>query len=98
MQSLLQKCNGLSLKKSILSGVKTGEMSAHSKKSTPRLAEGQVWKIDNAYLHIVESGKRVVYYKMMRQAGGKMLATQMIAIEALAVYLMATEAILMSSG
>jgi hypothetical protein len=71
-------------------------MSAHSKKATPRLAEGQVWKIDNGYLHIVESGKRMVGYKMMRQAGGRTLATQMIQIEALAVYLMATEAILMS--
>ena len=71
-------------------------MSACSKKSPLQLAEGQVWKVDDAYLHIVAFGKRMIYYKMMRLPGESKLPTQMIGIEPLAVYLKATEATLVS--
>lgn len=74
----------------------TGEMSANSRKSLPRPAEGQVWKIDDAYLHIVESGRRMILYRMVRQPGERVGATQMIGVEALAAYLSATEANLVS--
>ena len=71
-------------------------MSANSKKSPPKLAEGQVWRIDNAHLHIVEFGRRMIHFRLTRPTGEKALATQMIGIEALAVYLRATEVTLVN--
>ena len=84
------------LNRSLPSRVEIGEMSAASDKSSPQMAQGQVWRIDDAYLYIVEIGRRMIYYKMARQAGERTLATQMIGIDALAAYLKATEATLMS--
>lgn len=33
------------------------------------LAKGQLWKTDVSYIYIVELGKRLVHYKMLRQPG-----------------------------
>jgi hypothetical protein len=92
----LQQYNRPRLNRTLPSCVEIGEMSAASDKPSPQMAQGQVWRIDDAYLHIVEIGRRMIYYKMTRQAGERTLATQMIGIDALAAYLRATEATLMS--
>jgi hypothetical protein len=53
----------------------------------PLLAKGQVWKIDNAYIQIVELGKTLIQYKMLRQQGQKAVKTQMTGIATLQTYL-----------
>ena len=55
------------------------------KKATAQqsLAKGQIWKTENAYIQIVELGKRLIQYKMMKQQGQKAVKTQMAGIDSL---------------
>jgi len=62
------------------------------------LAKGQVWKTENAYIQIVELGKRLIQYKMMKQQGQKAVKTQMAGIESLESYLKTNAAKLVSSA
>jgi len=64
-------------------------MGIEMKSKTPRppLAKGQVWKIDNAYIQIVELGKTLIQYKMLRQQGQKAVKTHMTGISTLQTYL-----------
>jgi hypothetical protein len=62
-------------------------MKVKRKVLSPALAKGQLWKIDNAYILIVELGKRLIQYKMLRQQGQKAVRTQMAAIDTLKTYL-----------
>jgi len=32
------------------------------------LEQGQTWKLEHGYLHIVELGKRLVHYRMSKQS------------------------------
>jgi hypothetical protein len=63
----------------------------------PGLAKGQLWKVDNIYLHIVELGKRLVYYNLMRAPGQKAMMTRLIRIESMATYLRASDATLVDA-
>jgi hypothetical protein len=58
----------------------------------PPLAKGQLWKINDAYIQIVELGKRLIQYKMLRQQGQRAVRTQMTGIDELATYLKANAA------
>lgn len=58
----------------------------------PPLAKGQLWKINDAYIQIVELGKRLIQYKMLRQQGQRAVRTQMTGIDELAAYLKANAA------
>jgi len=71
-----------------LIGVK---IKANRKKSWPALANGQVWKTENAYIQIVELGKRLIDYRMMRQLG-QSRRTQTSSIETMENYLKTNEA------
>jgi hypothetical protein len=71
-----------------LIGVK---IKANSKKALPALANGQVWKTENAYIQIVELGKRLIDYRMMRQLG-QSRRTQTSSIETMENYLKTNEA------
>jgi hypothetical protein len=71
-----------------LIGVK---IKANSKKALPALANGQVWKTENAYIQIVELGKRLIDYRMMRQLG-QSRRTQTSRIETMENYLRNNEA------
>lgn len=53
----------------------------------PPLAKGQLWKINDAYIQIVELGKRLIQYKMLRQQGQRAVRTQMTGIDELQTYL-----------
>jgi len=67
------------------------------KKAQPQpLAKGQVWKTENAYIQIVELGKRLIQYKMMKQQGQKAVKTQMAGIDSLESYLKTNAAKLVS--
>ncbi len=61
------------------------------------LKPGQLWQADGAYVQIVELGKRLIHYKMLKHPNQKAVLTRMIGIEALLAYLKNTEATLVSS-
>jgi hypothetical protein len=67
------------------------KIKANRKKSLPALANGQVWKTENAYIQIVELGKRLIDYRMMRQLG-QSRRTQTSSIEMMENYLKKNEA------
>jgi hypothetical protein len=71
-----------------LIGVK---IKTNRKKSLPALANGQLWKTENAYIQIVELGKRLIDYRMMRQLG-QARRTQTSSIETMEKYLKTNEA------
>jgi hypothetical protein len=57
-----------------------------------KIEPGQLWKLEHGYLHIVESGKRLIYYKRLKAPEQRVAITQMISIEALLNYLRQSEA------
>ncbi len=61
-------------------------MKANKRKLPRALAKGQLWKLDDMHIQIVELGKRLVHYRMLRQLG-QMRRTQMSGIEAMEEYL-----------
>jgi hypothetical protein len=67
------------------------KIKANRKKSLPALANGQVWKTETAYIQIVELGKRLIDYRMMRQLG-QSRRTQTSSIETMENYLKTNEA------
>jgi len=70
-------------------------MGATSQKLSPPLAKGQLWKTDDAYLQIVDLEKRLIHYKLMKKPD-QPAATRLIRTDVLAVYLRATDAVLMN--
>ena len=67
------------------------KMKTNRKKSLPALAIGQLWKTENAYIQIVELGKRLIDYRMMRELG-QARRTQTSSIETMEHYLKTNEA------
>lgn len=64
--------------------------------SAQRLEAGQLWKLEHGYVYIVELGKRLILYKMLRQPEQRAALTQMIRIEALLNFFLQNEAELVS--
>ena len=62
-------------------------MKTNRKKAAPPLAKGQLWRTENAYVQIVEMGKRLIHYKMPRELGQRAVKTHTVGIETLASYL-----------
>lgn len=52
-----------------------------------QLAKGQLWQIRNAYILIVELGKTLIHYKMMKNAAQRGVYTQVSGISSLQDYL-----------
>jgi hypothetical protein len=67
------------------------KIRANGKKSLPALARGQLWKTVDAYIQIVDLGKRLIDYRMMRQLG-QSRRTQTSSIETMEKYLKTNEA------
>ena len=61
-------------------------MKTNGKKSSPALAKGQLWSTAKGHIKIVELGKMLVHYKMLRDLR-QMRRTQMSRIESMEVYL-----------
>jgi hypothetical protein len=55
------------------------------------LEAGQLWKIEHGYIYIVELGKRLIRFKMLRNPNQRAV-TRLIGIEALLNYLSQSEA------
>jgi hypothetical protein len=68
------------------------------KLALPPLAKGQLWKINDAYIQIVEQGKRLIHYKMMKNVGQRGVFTHMSAVAALEDYLKANQARLVKNA
>ena len=79
-------------------GVSVGYMQTGDTERLHHLREGQLWKIEHGYVYIVELGKRLIHYKMLRHPDIRTAVTQMIRIEALLNYLMQSEAQLVGDG
>ena len=58
----------------------------NGKKTSPALAKGQLWSTAKGHIKIVELGKMLVHYKMLRDLR-QMRRTQMSRIESMEVYL-----------
>jgi hypothetical protein len=67
-------------------------MKNKPKKSDGELTKGQVWRTAEAYLQIMDRGKRLISYKMMKERGKKAVMTQMSAIATVEEYLKANKA------
>ena len=67
------------------------KVKVNNRKSWPGLANGQLWKTENAYIQIVELGKRLIDYRMMRELG-QVRRIQTSSIETMEKYLKAHEA------
>jgi hypothetical protein len=73
-------------------------MKNHRKKSQAELAKGQVWKTGDTYLQIIDRGKRLISYKLMKELGRRAVPMQMSAITAVEAYLKENEAELVENA
>ncbi|HWX22359.1 MAG TPA: hypothetical protein VN578_20860 [Candidatus Binatia bacterium] len=60
---------------------------SNHKQSSPGLAKGQVWKLKNAYIQIVELGHRLLHYRMMDSLRQRGVRTQISGIDVMWGYL-----------
>ena len=72
-------------------------MKINGKKSTPALAKGQLWRTAKGHIKIVELGKMLVHYKMLRDLR-QMRRTQMSRIDTMQGYLKTNRAQLVESS
>ena len=70
---------------------------SNSTKAWKHLARGQRWKTKDAYIEIVELGKRLIHYRMVRQLG-QMRRTQTSGIDTMEAYLKSHQAELVRGG
>jgi hypothetical protein len=61
-------------------------MKTNEKKASPALAKGQLWRTEQCHIRIVEIGKMLVHYKMLRDLR-QMRRTQMSRIDSMVAYL-----------
>jgi hypothetical protein len=61
------------------------------KKFSPALAEGQRWKTKDAYIEIIQLGKTLIDYKLLRELGQRR-RTQTTTFKSMEDYLKANEA------
>jgi hypothetical protein len=66
-------------------------MKRNGRKPSPALANGQLWRTKQCHIRIVELGKMLVHYKMLRDLR-PMRRTQMSRIDNMEVYLKAHRA------
>jgi hypothetical protein len=63
----------------------------------PTLAQGQLWKVEHGYVQIVDLGRGLVHYRILRQPEQRAAITKIITIEALLNYLRQSEVELVNS-
>jgi hypothetical protein len=72
-------------------------MKANGKKSTPALAKGQLWRTEKGHIQIVDLGKMLVHYKMLKDLR-QMRRTQMSRIDTMEGYLKSNRAQLVENS
>ncbi len=70
----------------------------NAKKPAVTLAKGQLWKMEHAYIYVVDLGKRLIHFKMMESLGQTWVKTQISGIDTLSGYLQARKAKLIKDG
>ena len=73
-------------------------MKNKRRKSEAELAKGKVWRTGDAYLQIVDRGKRLISYKMMKEQGQRAVRTQMSGIAEVEPFLKANDAELIETA
>jgi hypothetical protein len=66
--------------------------------SIPVLSKGQTWRIEQGYLQVVDCGKTLVHYKIMRNVQHRVAKTQVGSKTEVADYLKANQATLIGPG
>jgi hypothetical protein len=72
-------------------------MKTNGKKCSPVLAKGQLWRTAQCHIRIVELGKMLVHYKMLRDLR-QMRRTQMSRIDSMVGYLKTNRARLVENS
>ena len=72
-------------------------MKTNGKKSTPALAKGQLWRTEKGHIQIVDLGKMLVHYKMLKELH-QMRRTQMSRIDTMIGYLKTNRAQLVDNA
>ena len=72
-------------------------MKTNGKNSTPALANGQVWRTEKVHIRIMDLGKLLVHYKMLRDLR-QMRRTQVSRIDSMETYLRTNRAQLVDSS
>lgn len=72
-------------------------MKTNSRKPSPALAKGQLWRTEKGHIRIVELGKMLVHYKMLRELR-QMRRTQISRIDSMVAYLKTNRAQLMENS
>jgi hypothetical protein len=67
------------------------------KKPSPALAKGQLWRTEHSHIRIMEIGKLLVHYKMLRDLR-QMRRTQMSRIDSMEAYLKTNSAQLVENS
>ena len=62
-------------------------MNAKPATGAQGLAKGQVWRLEHAYIQIVDLGKRLLHYRMMDSLGQKGVKTQVSGVDVMWGYL-----------
>ena len=62
-------------------------MQAQANQRPPGLQKGQLWKVEHSYIYIVDLGKRLIHYKLLKRPAQVAAITRMIGIEALTSFL-----------
>ena len=73
-------------------------MKNNNRKPEAELAKGQLWRTGDAYLQIMDRGKRLISYKVMKELGKRGVRTQMSGIAQVEAYLQANAAELVETG
>jgi hypothetical protein len=68
------------------------------KSAVPNLAKGQLWKLNHAYIQIVDLGKRLLQYKMMSRPDEMGARTLMSGVDTMWGYLKSRHARLVSQS
>jgi len=68
-----------------------------TKQPAAGLAKGQVWKLKDVYVQIVELGHRLLHYRMLNFLGQRGVRTQVSGIDVMRHYLRTRHAELVSS-
>ena len=72
-------------------------MKTNGRKPSPALAKGQLWRTEKGHIRIVELGKMLVHYRMLRDLR-QMRRTQMSRIDNMEVYLKTNRAQLVENS
>jgi hypothetical protein len=72
-------------------------MKTNGKKSSPALAKGQLWSTAKGHIKIVDLGKMLVHYKMLRDLN-QMRRTQMSRIDTMEGFLKTNQAQLVETS